>query len=262
MTVKVIIETYPNFKQIVLSKDGASHFLYLLNAAFYDPSFTSAPDAEEPMVMINLDISNAFGTLFSRLVLDHLSGKASRVYACGINADADFETAVHGLKAYFVFFRLQRTCETILRFYSYDGATNYVRCRTGGLQGDCPEFMTFCLVTLHLWGRIFGKFPEIKGLAYADDGNIIAKLSTALKLISMLAPVFKKDANLVFDIRKTKVLAKGPSQTICLNAQNISSTPTLTLQILLTTSHGTCSRQRVSKYLELRWAMTVSFRPL
>ena len=87
--------------------------------------------------------------------------------------------------------------------------------------------------------------PEIKGLAYADDGNIIAKLSTALKLISMLAPVFKKDANLVFDIRKTKVLAKGPSQTICLNAQNISSTPTLTLQILLTTSHGTCSRQRV-----------------
>ena len=71
--------------------------------------------------------------------------------------------------------------------------------------------MIFCLVTLHLWGRIFGKFPEIKGLAYADDGNIIAKLSTALKLISMLAPVFKKDANLVFYISKTKVLTKGPS---------------------------------------------------
>ena len=104
----------PNFKQIVLSKDGASHFLYLLNSAYYDPS-TSASDAEDPMVIINLDISNAFGTLCARLVLDHLSGKASRDYACGINADADFETAVHDVKAYFGFFRLQRTCETILR---------------------------------------------------------------------------------------------------------------------------------------------------
>jgi hypothetical protein len=71
--------------------------------------------------------------------------------------------------------------------------------------------MIFCLVTLHLWGRIFGKFPVIKGLAYADDGNVIAKLSTALKLISTLAPVFKKVANLVFNISKTKVLVKGPS---------------------------------------------------
>ncbi len=33
--------------------------------------------------------------------------------------------------------------------------------------------MIFCLVTLHLWGHIFGKFPQIKGLAYADDDNII-----------------------------------------------------------------------------------------
>jgi hypothetical protein len=162
VAAKVCIETYPNFKQLALSKDGASHFLYLLNSAYYDPSFTSASDAEDPMVIINLDISNAFGTLCARLVLDHLSGKASRDYACGINADADFQTAVHEFTAYFGFFRLQRTCETILRFYSYDGATHYVRCRTGGLQGDCPEFMIFCLVTLHLWGRIFGKFPEIK----------------------------------------------------------------------------------------------------
>ncbi len=66
--------------------------------------------------------------------------------------------------------------------------------------------MVFCLVTLHLWGRIFGKFPDIKGLAYADDVNIIVKLSTVLKLISILVSVFKKDANLVFNIRKTKVL--------------------------------------------------------
>ena len=86
----------PNFKQLALSKDGASHFLYLLNATYYDPSFTSAPDAEDQMVIINLDISNAFGTLCAQLALDVLAGKASRDYASGINADADFETAEQG----------------------------------------------------------------------------------------------------------------------------------------------------------------------
>jgi hypothetical protein len=89
--------------------------------------------------------------------------------------------------------------------------------------------MIFCLVTLHLWGRIFGKFPEIKGLAYADDGNVIAKLSTALKLISMLAPVFKKDANSFLISARQRFSLRVPRQTICLNVQNISSTPTLTL---------------------------------
>ena len=71
--------------------------------------------------------------------------------------------------------------------------------------------MVFCLVTLHLWGRIFGKFPDTKGLAYADDGNIIATLSKALKLIAVLKSVFKKDGNLDFNIGKTKILAKGPT---------------------------------------------------
>jgi hypothetical protein len=149
LAAKVCIEAYPNFKQLALSKDGASHFLYLLSSAYYDLSFTSAPDAEDPMVIINLDISNAFGTLCARLVLDFLSGKASRDYACGINADADFETAVHELKAYFGVCRLQRTCEAILRLYSYNGATNHIRCRTGGLQEDCPEFMVFCIVSMY-----------------------------------------------------------------------------------------------------------------
>ena len=89
MAAKVCIETYPNFKQFALSKDGASHFLYFLNAAYYDPAFTSAGDAEDPTVIVNLDISNAFGSLCARLVLDVLAGKASRDYACGINIGED-----------------------------------------------------------------------------------------------------------------------------------------------------------------------------
>ena len=154
IAAKTCIDTYPNFKQLVLSIDGASHCLYFLNAAYSDPAFTSAEDAEDPMLIIKLDISKAFGSLCARLVLVVLSGKVSRDYECRIKVDEDFETTVHELRTYFGFFNLVRTCESILRFYSYDGATNYLKCKTGGLQGDPPEFMVFCLVTLHLWGRI------------------------------------------------------------------------------------------------------------
>jgi len=129
-TAKTCIDTYTNFKQLSLSKDGASHCLYFLNAAYSEPAFTSAEHAEDPMVIVKLDISNAFGSLCARLVLDVLSGQASRDYECGIKVDEDFETTVHELRTYFGFFKLAHTCESILRFFSDDDDTNYVKCKT------------------------------------------------------------------------------------------------------------------------------------
>ncbi len=100
-----------------------------------------------------------------------------------------------------------------MRFYSHDGVTNYVKYKTGGLQGDPPEFMVFGLVTLHLWGRIFKKFGEVdlRGLDYDDDGNIIGLISKALRLISQLNPGFKLDGNLDFNLGKTMFLDKDTS---------------------------------------------------
>jgi hypothetical protein len=106
-------------------------------------------------------------------VLDVLSDKESRDYTCGIKVDEEFETSVHELRTYFGFFKLTHTCETILRYYSYDGTTNYVKCKTGGLHGDSPEFMVVCHVTLHLWECVFKMFPDLRGLTFDDDCNII-----------------------------------------------------------------------------------------
>jgi hypothetical protein len=174
--------------------------------AYTDPAFTSAEDAEDTMVFMQLDIKNAFGSLCARLVLDVLSGKASRDYSCVIKVDEAFETTVHELRSYFGFSQLARTCESILRFYSYDGTTKYLKLKTGGLQGDCPEFMIFCLVTLHLWVHLFRMFP---GLAYADDETTVGRLSLALKFLGAAHPLFKEDGNLDFNMGKTKFLAKG-----------------------------------------------------
>ena len=167
-------------------------------------------------MIVKLDISNSFGSLCSRLVLDVLSGKVSRDYACGIKVDEEFETAVYELKAYFGLFKLARTCETILCFYSYNGSTNYVKCETGGLQGDPPEFLVFCLVTLHLWGHIFKKFPDLRGLAYADDGNVIGRLSQALRFISELKPGFKLDGNLDSIFTKLCSWLRAPQHVRCM----------------------------------------------
>ncbi len=73
ISAKTSIETYPNFKQLVLSKNGDSHCLYFLNAAYSDTVFTSGEDDEDPGVIMTLDISNTFASLCARLVLDVLS---------------------------------------------------------------------------------------------------------------------------------------------------------------------------------------------
>ena len=46
---------------------------------------------------------------------------------------------------------------------------------------------------------------------YADDGNIIGRLSQALKLTAVSKPVFKLDGNLDFNMGNTMILAKGPT---------------------------------------------------
>jgi hypothetical protein len=63
-------------------------------------------------------------------LMDNLIVKHRWLYSCGIKLDEAFETAVHELRAYFGFFKLARACESVLRFYSYDGATNYLKLKT------------------------------------------------------------------------------------------------------------------------------------
>jgi hypothetical protein len=70
---------------------------------------------EDPMVMVKLDILNAFGSLSVRLVLNFLSDKVfPRDYECEIKTDKDFETVVHELRKYFGFFKFSHTCDFVL----------------------------------------------------------------------------------------------------------------------------------------------------
>jgi hypothetical protein len=61
------------------------------------------------------------------------------------------------------------------------------------------------------FGAFFSrKYPEMRGVAYADDGTVVGRLSLALKFLGEGQPLFKEDGNLDFNILKTKFLTKGP----------------------------------------------------
>ncbi len=61
----------------------------------------------------------------------------------------------------------------------------------------------------YFFKKKFKKFPDLRGLAYADDGTIIGRLSQSLRLVSELKSGFKLDGNLDFNLGKTMFLTNA-----------------------------------------------------
>ena len=222
----IFTSTYDNFIQFAGLKDGASHCAKLLTI-MYD---NLDSDAQDPDVIIKIDISNAFNALCRYLSLDVMSGTASRDYASGLKFGDSFETSCDTLRNMFPYFQAMRTCTPTLRYYDWLGQVHTAQSKTGGQQGDPLEMTVFNLSIHHLWGRVLKQHPLAPALAYADDGYIHAKLSVGLKIYSELKHVFHEDAGLEFNQSKTNILVKGISaDAACAAAQRIiAKDPTLT----------------------------------
>ncbi len=87
-----------------MSKDDASHCLYFLNAAYFDPAFTSAEDEADPRVIVKLDISNAFGS--RALDWCWMFSLARRLVTTPVALKL-MKNSKHELRAYFGFFKLE-----------------------------------------------------------------------------------------------------------------------------------------------------------
>ena len=59
--------------------------------------------------------------------------------------------------------------------------------------------LIFNLTTLHFWGRVLGKHPQVRALPYPDDDYIKTKMSATLQVLTELQD----------DVSKTSVLPKG-----------------------------------------------------
>ncbi len=222
----IFTSTYDNFIQFAGLKDGASHCAKLLTI-MYD---NLDSDAQDPDVIIKVDISNAFNVLCRYLTLDVLSGTASRDYASGLKFGDSIETSCDTLRNMFPYFQAMRTCTSTLRYYDWFGQVHTAQSKTGGQQGDPLEMTVFNLSIHRLWGRVLKQHPLARALAYADDGYIHAKLSVGLKIYSELQHIFHEDAGLEFNQSKINILVKGVSaDAACAAAQRIiAQDPTLT----------------------------------
>ena len=116
---KIFTSTYENFIQTAGIPDGASHCDRLLGV-IYD-NLTPLADPNDPELLIKIDITNAFNTVFLFLTLDCVSGTASRDYACGLKNGNRIESSCDPRRVMFSYFQSVRTCNSTLRYYDWFG---------------------------------------------------------------------------------------------------------------------------------------------
>ena len=119
--------TYDNFIQTAGIRNGASHCAKILSV-FYDNLDTS--DHNDPEVIIQIHISNAFNSTCRALTLDVLSGRASRDYACDLKRGDAIPTCEH-LSNLFGYFKAMRTCHAKLRYFDWHGQVHLAKGKTG-----------------------------------------------------------------------------------------------------------------------------------
>ncbi len=70
------------------------------------------------------------------------------------------------------YFHTMRTCYVKLRYFDWDGQVHLAKGKTEGQNGDPLEILIFNLTIHHLWGRVLGKFPEARAIAYLHQDQV------------------------------------------------------------------------------------------
>jgi hypothetical protein len=90
--------------------------------------------------------------------------------------------------------------------------------------------LIFNLTIHNLWGRVLTNYPQVRSLAYVDDGYIKTRMSVTLQVLVELKHVLKEDTVLDLNISKTSVLPKGVTQQVVFDVAHniINNNPVLT----------------------------------
>ena len=140
-----LLGQYDNFLQFAGQKDGATRcaqIVQLLLANHVDH------DVSDPLVVVQLDASNAFCSVSRQPQFDVLAGKASCSYDDGRVQVGDELPRPRTLDKYWgCFLSIQGNVST-MRFSDNQGVTHHLPCSKGGQQGDGLETIRFA-VTVH-----------------------------------------------------------------------------------------------------------------
>jgi len=154
---------------------------------------------DNPLVVIQLDLVNAYSSADQQAQFDVLAGRASKSYDNGhvqVGDDIPFPSSLYHYWSYFE--SMQRTASTLHFWVSsdYQGQAHKIACSKGGEQGDAFETVRFALTTFPSFGRVFARHAACTGEAICDDVFIVAPLAEGLALVAEFKQALKQDLDL------------------------------------------------------------------
>jgi len=163
-------------------------------------------DVDDPLVVMQLDIINAFCSVRRQAQIDVL---ASTSYENGNVRDGDMVPCAPSLRQYCGYFQSMQGRASTLRFTDHREQPHHLTCSKSGQQGDGFETLQFA-VTIHpSIGRVFQRHPDCKGAAICDDIFVVAPLQESLALVAEPKLIMKQDLDLDLDVPKFNCYVPG-----------------------------------------------------
>ena len=166
-------------------------------------------DVDNPLVVMQLDIINAFCSVSRQAQFDVLAEVASTSFDNGNVRDGDIIPCAPSLCKYWGYFQSMQGHASTLRSTDHRGQPHHFTCSNSGQQGDGFETVRFA-VTIHpSTGRVFQRHPACKGAAICDDIFVVAPLQEALALVAEIKLILKQDLDLDLDVPKFNCYVPG-----------------------------------------------------
>jgi len=169
-----LVSTYDNFLQFACQKDGATRCAPITQLI---ASNWEVHDADNPLVVMQLDIINAFCSVHRQEQFDVLAERASTFYDDGNVRDGDMIPCAPSLSKYWGYFQSMQCHASTLHFTDHRGKPHHLTCSKGGQQGDGFETVRFAVTMPPYIGRVFQRHDACKGAAICDDIFVVASRS-------------------------------------------------------------------------------------
>jgi len=171
---------YTNFIQFGSESDGATRcaqVTQLLAAAW-----AQHPD-ENPLVVIQLDIVNAYPSADRQAQFDVLAGRASKSYDNGYVHIGDDIPCPASLCHYWSYFKSMQDPASTLHFSDYQGQAHKIACSKDGQQGDAFETVRSAVTTFPSFGQVFARHGACTGAAICHESSSLHHLQKVLLLL-------------------------------------------------------------------------------
>jgi len=128
-----LMSTYDNFLQFAFHKDGATRCAQITQLI---ASNWEVHDVDNPLVVMQLDIINAFCSVRRQAQFDVLAERASTSYDNGNLRDGDMIPCAPSLHKSWGYFQSMQFHSSTLHFTDHRGQPHHLTCSKGGHQGD------------------------------------------------------------------------------------------------------------------------------